>query len=66
MPLMKQISKQGIRENKTSEKNLSMLTQNINGLNNQIRRHRIARGLKSKTQPFAAYKKHISLTKPLA
>jgi hypothetical protein len=42
---------------------LSVLTLNVNGLNSLLKRHRMRSLIKSKTQPFVVYKKHISLTK---
>jgi hypothetical protein len=42
---------------------LSIIILNINGLNSSIKRHRLADFLKSKPQPFLAYKKHTSLIK---
>jgi hypothetical protein len=42
---------------------LSILTLIINGLNDPIKRHRLASRIESKTQPFVVYKKHTLLTK---
>jgi hypothetical protein len=42
---------------------LSILILNINGLNAPVRRYRIANWIKKQTEPFFAYKKHISLRK---
>jgi hypothetical protein len=42
---------------------LSTLTLNVNGLDAQIKRHRIANWVKNKTHPYVAYKRIFSVKK---
>jgi hypothetical protein len=46
-----------------NNRHLSILTLNVNDLNAQIKRYRIAYWLKNKTQLHVAYKRLISLKK---